>query len=305
MAGVCSRSPLSWELAVEHHACRFSAHTGNRGVSGRRSAIGAWSQSSRRRFVWAAHRLDWGHRPPWMVTLTWQRVEQDGIAAKQALRRFRERFCRMYGPVRGLWKLEFQRRGAIHFHLVLCAYWRPTKQDVRFVAEAWHAVCGETSDAHLAAGTCLEEWSSGPDSVSYYLLKYLGSSKFYQTELPVGLRGIGRWWGIWGCPRMRSPLVVPVAEGVIARRTIRRMVQAAARERGRLVRSGCTSCRGGAWVGGRRVLAVQSIVHWALRGGGRPGPALAGGRPRGLSSCIISARDSRSGFDLPGLGCPF
>lgn len=94
-----------------------------------RGEISSWSAKSQRRMQRRIASFDWetfhapGHVPA-MVTLTypgdWLGYAPNGAAAKRHLRAFRAWYSRRTdGLDRGLWKLEFQGRGAPHFHLFL------------------------------------------------------------------------------------------------------------------------------------------------------------------------------------------
>jgi hypothetical protein len=89
-----------------------------------------WSRKSRARMTRRLAELDYGPllrmglRLP-MTTLTypgdWEAVAPTGKAVKRHLDQFRKRFERAWGfPPLGIWKLEFQRRGAPHIH-----FWGP------------------------------------------------------------------------------------------------------------------------------------------------------------------------------------
>lgn len=88
-----------------------------------------WSRRSRSRMTLRLAELDYtplveAGGLPAMVTLTypgdWETVAPNGRAVKAHLRAFFERFKRAWGgyPV-CVWKLEFQRRGAPHYHLFM------------------------------------------------------------------------------------------------------------------------------------------------------------------------------------------
>lgn len=91
--------------------------------------IRGWSPRSRARMVSTMAELDLAplllqDGMPAMVTLTypgeWLSVAPDGATVKGHLQAFFKRFERAWGvPWCGVWKLEFQRRGAPHFHLLM------------------------------------------------------------------------------------------------------------------------------------------------------------------------------------------
>lgn len=91
--------------------------------------ITGWSPKSRARMVSSMAELDlapllMGGDDPAMITLTypgdWEVVAPDGEAVKMHLRALFKRFARAWGrDWVGIWKMEFQRRGAPHFHLLM------------------------------------------------------------------------------------------------------------------------------------------------------------------------------------------
>lgn len=91
--------------------------------------IRGWSARSRARMVATMAELDlapllWAEGEPAMITLTypgdWETVAPNGPTVKAHLRTFFERYKRAWGENwRGVWKMEFQRRGAPHFHLLM------------------------------------------------------------------------------------------------------------------------------------------------------------------------------------------
>lgn len=88
-----------------------------------------WSGKSRRRMLRAFVSVDWSAldvdgAPLGMVTLTypaqWLAVAPSGRVVKRHLKAFRQRYGRAVGRrLDGAWKLEFQRRGAPHFHVLM------------------------------------------------------------------------------------------------------------------------------------------------------------------------------------------
>ncbi|MFJ9448653.1 hypothetical protein ACIRRH_43740 [Kitasatospora sp. NPDC101235] len=89
-----------------------------------------WSRKSRARMILRMAELDWAPlfeipgRIPAMVTLTypgeWESVAGDGKEVKRHLVTFLKRYERAWGGrIVGVWKLEFQRRGAPHFHILM------------------------------------------------------------------------------------------------------------------------------------------------------------------------------------------
>lgn len=95
---------------------------------GTRGVVRGWSRKSRARMVAALAEVDlapllMAGDDPAMVTLTypgrWEEVAPDGETVKRHLGQFWKRYERAWGPVCAVWKLEFQRRGAPHFHILM------------------------------------------------------------------------------------------------------------------------------------------------------------------------------------------
>lgn len=193
MAHICTQFRWSGsvvEVRVERKG--FQSKVGG----GRRGRITSWTARSRLRCWRAVASVEWEAVGPLVfVTLTYHVAPEDGRQAKGALRAFAERWRRRFGELRGVWKMEFQARGAVHFHLWLA---RPVEEigSLRqWVAESWCAVSGG-DEAQLQAGTSVEEWEGSP---ARYMAAYVRKcAKEYQHKVPEGYRNVGRWWGMWG-----------------------------------------------------------------------------------------------------------
>ena len=135
------------------------------------------------------------------LTLTYPATfPEDGKTHKADLDAFIKRLKRKFGDViEYLWKLEFQKRGAPHYHMIIHlskAYKVPYLQ--RWVAENWYQVAqrfwDEKIENHLQAGTELQKIKN-IQSASRYLSKYLNK------DLDDTPKNQGRFWGCsrnWG-----------------------------------------------------------------------------------------------------------
>ena len=89
----------------------------NRGAT--RGKIKGFSFKSRKRLLEKFARLDYSSsHSTVMVTLTYPAEFPDNQTAKKHLRAFLERVRRNFPGVSGVWKLEFQKRGAPHYHII-------------------------------------------------------------------------------------------------------------------------------------------------------------------------------------------
>jgi hypothetical protein len=146
------------------------------------------------------------------LTLPGEFCNADG---KRHWRTLVERIRRMQGKQPGwsiCWFMEFQRRGAMHFHA-----FTTHRIDKTWLANAWFEVVGSQQEAHRAVGTRVEALRGGRDAGARYAAKYAG--KHEQKDLPVGAEGFGRFWGIVG-QRSHVAAAVRITEAMRAEKTI-------------------------------------------------------------------------------------
>jgi hypothetical protein len=97
-----------------------------------------------------------------------------------------------------VWKLEPQRRGAPHFHLLLFGLEEGLSKD--WLSRSWYEVVGSGDERHLRAGTRVEGIRSWRGVMSY-AAKYLGKLESLPKDW---LGGVGRWWGVHNRGAMRA-----------------------------------------------------------------------------------------------------
>ncbi len=126
---------------------------------------------------------------PVLVTLTYPgEYSDDPKTWKRHLDNFIKRMGRKFPGVAGVWKLEPQKRGAPHYHMLV---WGASYVDLLiWVPKAWYEVVKSGDIRHLHAGTRVERVKS-QQGVMFYASKYLGK------EVPAEWGNSGRWWGIF------------------------------------------------------------------------------------------------------------
>ena len=172
---------------------------------GVRKAIKGYSKKSRLNLRSELNRVEWNaidNSKVFMITLTYEGIPSDGREVMGDLGAFRRRLDRWsdergieYGAV---WIKEFQRRGAVHFHL-LVVFSELLRGDfrfhrdglIKFVSRSWHEITG-SSDKGLRAGTRVE--GVGRSAIGY-MMRYMG--KDYQKNVPPDFKNVGRFWGFW------------------------------------------------------------------------------------------------------------
>jgi len=121
---------------------------------------------------------------------------QDGKQLKRALDNFfkdiRRKFKTLGLPFSYLWVLEFQRRGAPHFHLFLP--FPPSAEIQYLLSETWLRVSGQSDDPQALAfhnhSNNFISWDMGNGA---YLCKYIEKSR--QKDVPDSFQNVGRFWG--------------------------------------------------------------------------------------------------------------
>lgn len=228
--------------------------------------ITGWSRKSRANMVRALCELDYQPmlddpaRLPAMVTLTypgdWLTVTPTGRDCKKHLQAFRKRYEKAFEePLKAVWKLEFQRRGAPHFHLLLVpphglsrvAGTRATAAARvgsglpfrQWLSAVWSHIVGHPDpterERHRRAGTGLD-FAEGlkardPKRVAVYFTKHGAfQAKEYQHCVPEEWQapgqGPGRFWGYWNLERVTAAVEVTPAAAVNAARIARRWARA-------------------------------------------------------------------------------
>jgi len=213
--------------------------------------ITEWSRKSRSAMCRTFAELDYtplveSGRVPAMVTLTypgdWEVVAPGGASVKRHMVLWRKRFQREYGePVRYIWKLEFQRRGAPHIHLWMAPPMSPGRSGGTFaqwLSDAWAQVVDHPDPVqkarHRLAGTAIDVRNGlracDPKRLAIYFTKHsspnLDGDKEYQHIVPELWRqpgrGPGRFWGVYGLKKAIAVVEVAQDSYLTARRIVRR-----------------------------------------------------------------------------------
>lgn len=159
---------------------------------GVRGEVREFSRKSRKRLLEKIAMIDRRKlpRPPVFVTLTYPaEYSPDPERWKRDLDNFCKCILRRYSGAFGIWKLEFQKRGAPHFHLILLGVgFLPSK----WLADSWYRIVGSGDPKHRQAGTSVERARSWR-GIAAYLSKYIGKNV---GPIPAGYKG--RFWGVLG-----------------------------------------------------------------------------------------------------------
>jgi len=162
----------------------------------RRSVVRGISSKSRYRLIRYLAQIT---RPDEAVfiTLTYRNFSDDYQVWKEHLHGFHMWLVYHYPDLAGFWRLEFQVRGAPHFHLLL---WLGDVTELDSFREdckrAWCRIIQQRSAANLVYGCTVEpvtDWRKSAFYISVYQAKDNQDRDDIQT---------GREWGIWGKERL-------------------------------------------------------------------------------------------------------
>jgi len=152
-----------------------------------------------------------------LMTLTYgANYPLSGKMAKKDLNHFLISAKRNFGPFEYVWVLEFQERGAVHFHIA-CTLPEPGILERSIFAGIWQKICTphfwpysqleivesryefrqvlETGQAVFLQHIKDSHWEKVKkgDSLHHYFAKY--SLKIRQKKVPDYYRDVGRFWG--------------------------------------------------------------------------------------------------------------
>jgi len=217
--------PYTVEVAVGGSLLKLhgSSGGGTPASGGVRQAVTGFSSASRKRLMElqaSINRLAVRHLPLF-ITLTYpSEFPTDGPTIKAHLDAFLKRLARRFPRVAAIWKLEFQERGAPHFHIM--AYGERFIP-AQWVAAAWYEVVGSGDTRHLAAGTQVKRIISWRQA-TYYVAKYIA-----KVSDVVPIENPGRFWGVHNRVCLPIHLIAVVAsyeQFLTLKRTVKRYLTA-------------------------------------------------------------------------------
>lgn len=178
---------------------RFTNYKTRNPGGGVRSEIRELSRQSRSRLIYKARNMPGLNS---FLTLTYPHADHaenatggnfmtDGLAVKEHLRKIRQ--VLNYRGLSGLWFLEFQKRGAPHFHFFLAGEIEPGVLEK--LKKTWYKMVGSTCEHHQERGVDYQVLRK-KHAAGAYAAKY--SSKSEQKTVPDRYKSVGRFWGTFG-----------------------------------------------------------------------------------------------------------
>lgn len=143
----------------------------------KRGEVTEFSRKSRRRLIQKMMKVESSRLcDPVFLTLTWHKEwKADHDEVQRQLNAFLQAVRRKWEDYEYIWRLEFQKRGAPHIHMIL---WRPAgskgldANDVeKWASETWHRITEEPSAHHKEYGADCRQITSWREA-SAYVSKY-------------------------------------------------------------------------------------------------------------------------------------
>jgi hypothetical protein len=180
------------DVIVQRRLVNHQVKSGCKG-GGVRRPITAYSKQSQARLKHLLRNIE---QQKYLLTLTYPALPpQDGKTIKKHLSAF-TRWLKMQGVTQGIWILEFQERGAPHFHLLF-----DVRLDVTYCAQKWSHIIGNSASPNIQSGIQLEDIRHWHKTVSYL-------TKAKSKEVPEGFDSTGRLWGVWGGLKPQPTFVI-------------------------------------------------------------------------------------------------
>jgi len=136
------------------------------------------------------------------VTLTYHENVTEWKRAYADFRKLLKRAFRKYPPLPLLWVREFQKRGAVHFHILIMD---ASAEVGRWFVDTWHEIVAPNDYHHTLYGGTSKEVDSPRKAVAY-IAKYASKT--------VGEKCGGRSWGQYNtkhAPKIEAQLTITQA----------------------------------------------------------------------------------------------
>lgn len=171
-------------------------------VGGARKPIKGFSTTSYKRFKFRLRNTPCTWRA--LLTLTYpHEFPRDGSVSKEHLNRLLTQLRRDYPGIKYLWWVEYQERGAVHFHVFTsCVVPGET-----YLNKLWHHIVGSNCKAHARYGAHVQILSGDAAELARALERALYYAR--KARQKHNLRGMSYKVGrAWGCSRGLMPRIL-------------------------------------------------------------------------------------------------
>lgn len=170
---------------------------------GRRGLISGFSAAARKRMLEFLAKLRGLPNKSAFVTLTYPSIYPDAPAEwKRHLDTFFKALRRLRGAdgCFAVWRIEAQKRGAPHFHLLIFGYPSGLQRFRKWVAARWYQIVASGDQRHFYAGTQVNKITSRHHACAYaakYAAKIEGCGNRFATIDGEIVELVGKHWGVF------------------------------------------------------------------------------------------------------------
>lgn len=225
---------------------------GNKVGGGSRSKVTTFSRASRLRLLQKMATIKARKLKAVFLTLTYGQEFPSPRLAKRHLDNLLKRIGRKYENVSGFWRLEFQRRGAPHFHLIL---FNLPFMEKELLSQWWGEIVGiqfwDAANNPIRPPFTRIEMITSHAMASRYVAKYVakadGSDGGFNVASYLTVEGdfihpvtgetegsIGRWWGVFNAVALPFADAVEIIVNGCGRRAVDALRRALAATRWRV-----------------------------------------------------------------------
>ncbi len=226
-----------------------------------RGKVTVFSRKSRRRLLEFFARTAQTNKPRVFLTLTYPSNMNDARTGKAHLRAFLERVRRKFPQASAIWRIEYQKRGAVHFHLMFFSlpFWK-----IESIRSVWGEIIGEENpQIHIET---IRSRRGSTFYVSKYVAKVGDDALVSLTNLPYLHEG--RHWGYFNKPEipMQELIIFEVLGDLKAFWDLRRAIDRYYPKRKKSYAGGCMlfSQNAGRWGKYWEKLTTEPYSHACL-----------------------------------------
>lgn len=181
-------------VTIRVDAVSFSPGGGGGAAGGgKRGEVEGFSRAARKRMLQMLHSVKF--QTAVLITLTYgKEYPEDWQIWKKHLKAWKRATERRYGNLRAIWRIELQKRGAPHFHVLYLDF---PFIPVDTLQSLWYDIIKTPPEQRFGNGLDLRavRGSTSHKQVMAYVSKYVGKIEDYEDwEEPPK---IGRIWGHW------------------------------------------------------------------------------------------------------------
>jgi hypothetical protein len=163
-----------------------------------------WSRQSRARLAKTLFSLLPAMREGYNYALTLTYRQRTPEESKKDLRllHMRIRYLLKHQAWFAIWKMEFQLRGVVHYHILLHTEYALNLTELReYISHAWAEITGDEQLAITGTRVDRIEIKRVEQAMIYILGHATSLHKEYQNQASQA-EWTGRWWGVWNKPQL-------------------------------------------------------------------------------------------------------